>query len=127
MKPPPKDVEQPLSVPCQRLEFSLSGELSLSDELGLSDELSLSDELGRSEVARASRRAASASGPTLALTQTPRLSALKPPNLPQPVWVGAAKVCQKTDKGGGTHFTPGYPISCGWLIRQPRTCCTISE
>ena len=28
---------------------------------------------------------------------------------------------------GGMHFTPGYPISCGWLIRRPRTCCTISE
>ena len=27
----------------------------------------------------------------------------------------------------GMHFTPGYPISCGWLIRRPRTCCTISE
>ena len=30
-------------------------------------------------------------------------------------------------KKGGMHFTPGYPISCGWLIRRPRTCCTISE
>ena len=29
--------------------------------------------------------------------------------------------------GAGMHFTPGYPISCGWLIRRPRTCCTISE
>ena len=28
---------------------------------------------------------------------------------------------------GGMHFTPGYPISCGWLSRRPRTCCTISE
>ena len=28
---------------------------------------------------------------------------------------------------GGMHFTPSYPISCGWLIRRPRTCCTISE
>ena len=28
---------------------------------------------------------------------------------------------------GGMHLTPGYPISCGWLIRRPRTCCTISE
>ncbi len=27
----------------------------------------------------------------------------------------------------GMHFTPGYPISCGRLIRLPRTCWTISE
>ena len=32
------------------------------------------------------------------------------------------------DKGyRGMHFTPGYPISCGRLIRLPRTCWTISE
>ena len=27
----------------------------------------------------------------------------------------------------GMHFTPYYPISCGWLVRLPRTCWTISE
>ena len=62
-----------LSVPCWRPE------LGLSDELGPSDELSRRDELDRSEVARASWRAASASGPTLARAESPRLPSLKHP------------------------------------------------
>ena len=89
MKLAPKDVTQALSLPCRCLE------------------LGLSDELGPSDGARASRRAASASGPTLARTQSPRLPPLKhpgnptskqPSNLPQPVFPGGntAKVCQKT-------------------------------
>ena len=100
MKSAANDVEQALSLPCR------------CPELGLSEDLGRSDELGRSEVARASRRAASASGPTLARTESPRLPSLKrpgnpasqqpsrAPNLPCPVLPGgdnAAKVCQKTD------------------------------
>ena len=43
MNPAPKDVEQALSLPCQRLELGLSAELGLSDELGLFEELGRSD------------------------------------------------------------------------------------
>ena len=39
MNPAPKDVEQAVSLPCQRLELGLSAELGLSDELGLFEEL----------------------------------------------------------------------------------------
>ena len=120
MNPAPKDVEQALSLPCQRLELGLSAELGLSGELGLFEEL------GRSDVARASRRAASASGPTLAPTETPLRPPLKrpgnpaseqpsrAPNLPQPVWAHSghsAKVCQKTDNSGTFLPTPNPPAS----------------
>ena len=27
----------------------------------------------------------------------------------------------------GMHFTPDYPTSCGWPVRLPRRCWTISE
>ena len=110
MKPAAKQVEQSLSLPCQHLEC------------GLSVELRLSDKLGRSEVARASRRAASASGPTLARTESSRLPPLSPtskqpsrsPNLPQPVWVGGsstAKVCQKTRESDAFLPTVHPPAS----------------
>ena len=102
MKPAAKQVEQSLSLPCQHLEC------------GLSVELRLSDKLGRSEVARASRRAASASGPTLARTQSPRSPLLnptckQPSNLSQSVWAGTASVCQKTDNSGAFLQPPTRP------------------
>ena len=30
-------------------------------------------------------------------------------------------------EGRGMHFTPDYPTSCGWPVRLPRRCWTISE
>ena len=30
-------------------------------------------------------------------------------------------------KNRGMHFTPDYPTSCGWPVRLPRRCWTISE
>ena len=30
-------------------------------------------------------------------------------------------------QGRGMHFTPDYPTSCGWPVRLPRRCWTISE
>ena len=56
MNPVANDMHPALSVPCWRPE------LGLSDELGPSDGLSRWDELDRSDLACASRRAASASG-----------------------------------------------------------------
>ena len=76
MKSAAKDVEQALSLPCRRPE------LGLSEDLGRSNDLSHSNDLGHSEVARASRRAASVSGPTLARTQSPRWPSLKRPANP---------------------------------------------
>ena len=110
MKPAAKQVEQSLSLPCQHLEC------------GLSVELRLSDKLGRSEVARASRRAASASGPTLARTESPRLPPLSPaskqpprsPTSPWSVLLGGsstAKVCQKTRESDAFLPTANPPAS----------------
>ena len=64
MKQATKDVMQTLSLPCRRLEF------------GRSD----AEWFGPSDVARASRRAASASGPASARTKSPRLPAVKRPS-----------------------------------------------
>ena len=106
MKPAPKDVEQPLSVPCQRLEFSFSGELSLSDELGRS-------EVARLQAGRVGLRAGVSADAesALASTQPPSKQPSRSPNLPQPVWAGAAKVCQKTDNSGMFLPTPNQPAS----------------
>ena len=35
---------------------------------------------------------------------------------------GEAKI-----RNRGMHFTPDYPTSCGWPVRLPRRCWTISE
>ena len=31
------------------------------------------------------------------------------------------------NRNRGMHFTPDYPTSCGWPVRLPRRCWTISE
>ena len=43
-------------------------------------------------------------------------------------WTGVKKITSPTDpENRGMHFTPDYPTSCGWPVRLPRRCWTISE
>ena len=35
--------------------------------------------------------------------------------------------CSQAGLHRGMHFTPDYPTSCGWPVRLPRRCWTISE
>ena len=53
-----------------------------------------------------------------AMTRSKTIDLMKVPSDP---WDGREYLFR------GMHFTPDYPTSCGWPVRLPRRCWTISE